>query len=168
MIKPLALRAIVLATALLTAAYLSAFLPGGTPIWGPWLFLGGMSLILVATMALGAARDGEIPGLRGLFLFLLVLLMGGFGAALALPANEGPDAPLLWGLPLRAALVLYGVGLIPVLVVPFFYARTFHTLALRPGDLERVRDEARRARQTHGMEPHLLGHTSGSNEETAP
>jgi hypothetical protein len=153
MIKTLALRGIVTATVLLTVAYLSAFLPGGVPRWGPWLFLGGMSVILVSTMALGAARDGGIHGLRGLFVFLLVLLMGGFGAALALPGNEGPDSTLLLGVPLRAALVLYLVGLVPVLVVPFFYARTFHQLALRPGDLERVREEARAARQAHGMQP---------------
>lgn len=151
MIKSLALRGIVGATLLLTMAYLSAFLPGGTPAWAPWLFLAGMSVILVSTMALGASRDGDVRGLRGLFVFLLVLLMGGFGAALALPAEEGPGSTLLLGLPLRAALVLYLVGLIPVLVVPFFYARTFHTLALRPGDLERVRDEAQVARRTHGI-----------------
>jgi hypothetical protein len=167
MIKTWALRGIAGATGLLTLAYLSAFLPGGVPEWGPWLFLAGMSVILVSTMALGAARDGGIDGLRGLFIFLMVLLMGGFGAALALPASEGPDAPLLLGLPLRASLVLYGVGLIPVLIVPFFYARTFNRLALRPGDLERVRDEARAARQAHGMVPVASAemHTEGG---TAP
>jgi hypothetical protein len=145
MMKTLALRGIVGSTILLTLGYGSAFLPGGVPAWGPWVFLVGMTGIMIATMALGATRDGGIPGLGGLFVFLLVLLLGGFGAALVLPATEGPGSTLWLGLPVRAALVLYGVGLLPVVLIPIFYARTFHALALRPGDVERVREAARAA-----------------------
>jgi hypothetical protein len=150
-IKVIALRGIVGATLLITMAYLSAFLPGGTPTWAPWIFLLGMSVIMVATMALGAARDGEATGLKGLFAFLILVQLGAFGAALALPASEGAGSPLFLGLPLRAALVLYLAGLVPVIVVPIFYARTFHALALRPGDVERVRAEAQAARASQGL-----------------
>jgi hypothetical protein len=143
---PLALKGIVASTLAVTVAYLSAFLPEGVPPWGPWLFLVGMGGSMVSTMALGAARGGGVPGLRGLFAFLFVLLVGGFGAALLLPASEGANSTLVLGLPLRAALVVYGIGLVPVILVPIFYARTFHALTLRPGELDQVREAAREAR----------------------
>jgi len=52
-------------------------------------------------------------------------LLGGFGAALALPPSEEPGAALLFGLPLRAVIVLYGAGVLPLLGLPFVYAWAF-------------------------------------------
>ncbi len=52
---------------------------------------------------------------------------------------EGAGARLLLGLPLRAALVLYGVGLLPIVVLPFAYAVTFDDMTLSEEDLARVR-----------------------------
>jgi len=145
--KSLALRGIFLSALLLMAGYGSAFLPGGTPTWGTWLFLLGTSLIMISTMALGAAKGGQFRGLRLLFAFLFLLIVAGLGAALLLPPNEGPGSMLLLGLPLRAAIVVYGVGLLPVLLVPIFYAWTFPSLGMRDGDLAQIREAAEAARR---------------------
>jgi hypothetical protein len=67
----------------------------------------------------------------------------GFGAALALPATEGPLSRLWLGLPARAAMVIYGIGLLPIFVLPIAYALTFETQTLNADDLERVRKLAR-------------------------
>jgi hypothetical protein len=140
------LAAILVATLAISGAYASAFLPGGTPGWASWLLLSGTSLIMVASMALGASRPEGLGPLRIPLVLVLLILLGGFGGALTLSPTD-PLAPTLWlGLPPRAAVVVYGIGILPFLIVPLAYALTFHDLTLRPGDLERVRDEARRAR----------------------
>jgi hypothetical protein len=71
------------------------------------------------------------------------MLVIGFGAALALPATEGPLSRLWLGLPARAAIVIYGVGLLPIFVLPIAYALTFETQTLSAEDVERVRKLAR-------------------------
>jgi hypothetical protein len=127
-------------------AYASAFLPGGTPGWAPWLFMMGTSVIMVAMMAVGAARRGSIGRLWIPFSMVIVIVMGGFGVVLALPPAD-PGDPNLWlGLPPRAAVIMYGIGFLPYFLVPVAYAWTFDELTLGEGDLERVRDEALRAR----------------------
>lgn len=74
---------------------------------------------------------------------LVALLLGAaFALALGLPEGTGGGAlgePLLLGLPRRAAVVVYGVGLLPVFVLPVVYALTFDAQTLRAEDLERVR-----------------------------
>ena len=72
-----------------------------------------------------------------------MVLVIGFGAALALPATEGPLSTLWLGLPARAAIVIYGVGLLPIVVLPLAYALTFETQTLSAEDVERVRVLAR-------------------------
>jgi len=46
-------------------------------------------------------------------------------------------------LPARAAIVIYGVGLLPIVVLPIAYALTFETQTLSAEDVERVRALAR-------------------------
>jgi hypothetical protein len=150
--KTRALQGILVSSLLLMAGYATAFLPGGTPDWGVWLFLVGTSLIMICTMALGAAKRDGAPSLRGLFGFLFFLLVGGFGAALLLPAAEGPGSTLLLGLPLRAAIIVYGVGILPVILVPIFYAWTFPALGIRQGDVAKIREAAEAARRSTGTE----------------
>ena len=104
------------------------------------------SFAMVATMALGAARTGRsLGGLRRLlvpFGLVLLIMLVAFAAALLLPAA---GEPLLLGLPRRAAIVLYGVGVLPVLILPVAYALTFDELTLTEEDIERVREAASRA-----------------------
>ncbi len=146
--KRVALGAIVGSALLIGAAYATAFLPGGTPEWAPWLFVTGMSVMMVATMAMGAARNDRIGRLVIPFALVLVILLGGFWLVLALPPADPTDPSLWLGLPPRAAIVLYGIGFLPFLLVPVGYAVTFHEQTLGPGDLERIRDEALAARGT--------------------
>jgi prepilin signal peptidase PulO-like enzyme (type II secretory pathway) len=103
-------------------------------------------------MALGAARGRNgIGKLRIPLAFVLVVLTAGFCLALGLPANEGPQSILWIGLPARAAIVIYGIGLLPIVVLPIAYALTFDTQTLNQSDIDRVRDLARETRR--GLPP---------------
>lgn len=123
-------------------SYGSAFLPSGAPAWAPWAAALAIPGALVSTMTLGAARQDTIGRLVPPFAFVFVVLAGGFCVALALGSAE-PGDPTLWlGLPPRAAVILYGVGFLPLVVVPLAYALTFDELALRPEDWDRIREQA--------------------------
>jgi hypothetical protein len=125
-------------------AYGSAFMPGGSPAWAPWLLALGIPSALGGIMVLGATREGSGVGRLAIpFAFVIVTLAVGFCLALALPASEGPDAKLWLGLPLRAAIVVYGIGLLPIVVLPVAYALTFETQTLSSEDVERVRELGR-------------------------
>lgn len=138
-----AIGCIALATLLIAAAYASAFAATGAPTWAPWLLATGVPLALVGVMVLGAARAGRLPTSLGLaFALVGVMLAGGFALALALPSTSGAGEPLLLGLPRRAAIIVYGVGLLPVFVLPIAYALTFDAQTLRESDLARVREAA--------------------------
>ncbi|HEX9606924.1 MAG TPA: hypothetical protein VF962_06810 [Gemmatimonadaceae bacterium] len=122
------------------AGYLAAFSTSGTPVWAAWLLALGIPAALGAIMILGATRGRRgIGPLKIPFAFVVVVLVIGFGAALALPAAEGPLSTLWLGLPARAAIVIYGVGLLPIVVLPIAYALTFETQTLSAEDVERVR-----------------------------
>jgi hypothetical protein len=102
-------------------------------------------------MTLGAARSGHVPRpLLAAFALVGSLLVGGFALALGLPADLGAAEPLLLGLPRRAAVVVFGIGLLPVFVLPVAYALTFDAQTLRDEDLERVRAAAAARRAAEG------------------
>jgi hypothetical protein len=127
--------------------YSGAFLPEGTPAWAPWLLALGIPVALGAIMILGAARGRMgIGPLKYPFAFVVAVLAIGFCAALALPATESPLSELWLGLPARAAIVIYGIGLLPIIVLPVAYALTFETQTLSAEDVERVRELARENR----------------------
>lgn len=121
------------------AAYGSAFLPGGPPGWAPWVMATGIAGALASVMAVGAARDRGLGPLGPIFLFVFVVLVAGFGAALLLE-GRGVGGSALWlGLPPPAAVILYGVGLVPLALVPGAYALTFDELTLSDAEWERIR-----------------------------
>jgi hypothetical protein len=120
-------------------AYASAFFPPVIAWVGPWLMAIMVPLVMFATMILGAVRETRTLGRLTLpFLLVFVLVAGGFVVALLLPV-EGADAALFLGLPARAAVILYGVGLLPLFMLPMVYALTFDTLTLTDEDIARVR-----------------------------
>ena len=128
----------------IAGGYASAFNKGGIPPWAPWLLALGIPVTVGAIMILGAARGARGVGpLKFPFLFVVAILAIGFCAALALPATEGPLSRLWLGLPARAAVVIYGIGLLPIVVLPIAYALTFETQTLSAEDVERVRELGR-------------------------
>lgn len=144
--RRLALSALIVSITAIAVAYASAFRASGPPTWAAWLLALGIPLSLGAIMILGAARGGKGGGVGSLklpFAFVIVVLAAGFCAALLLPATESATSGLWLGLPARAAIVIYGVGLLPAIVLPVAYALTFETQTLTAQDIERVRVFAR-------------------------
>lgn len=139
--KRIARLVIILATCAIAIAYGSAFMPNGAPAWAPWLLALGIPSALGGVMVLGAVRErGGMGRLAIPFAIAIVILAVGFCLALGLPANEGPGSSLLLGLPLRAAIVVYGIGLMPIIILPVAYALTFETQTLSSEDVERVKE----------------------------
>jgi hypothetical protein len=138
------LGALIIGILAIAVGYAAALLPGGTPAWAPWLLALGIPIALGAIMILGAARGRMgIGPLKYPFAFVVAVLAIGFCAALALPATEGRLSKLWLGLPARAAIVIYGIGLLPIIVLPVAYALTFETQTLSAEDVERVRELGR-------------------------
>jgi hypothetical protein len=139
-----ALGALFVAIAAIAGGYAGAFSGTGTPSWAPWLLALGIPAALGAIMILGAVRGARgIGALKFPFAFVILVLAVGFGAALLLPASDGALSRLWLGLPARAAIVIYGVGLLPIIILPVAYAMTFEEMTLSAEDLERVRAMAR-------------------------
>ena len=158
--RRIALGLIVASTLAIGVAYASAFAAGGAPRWGGWLFAAGTTGAVIATIALGAIRSGRGMGRLLVPFALMTLMLGaGFAALFALP-DPGAAEPLLLGLPIRAAILLYGIGLLPTIVLPVAYALTFTEQTLSAADLARVLETARallQARDPHstiGAEEH--------------
>jgi hypothetical protein len=142
--RRLALQALFFSVVAIAVGYAAAFRRAGTPTWAAWLLAIGIPVALGAIMNLGATRGRRgIGPLKLPFLFVVATLAIGFDAALALPATEGPLSKLWLGLPARAAIVIYGVGLLPIIVLPIAYALTFESQTLSADDLEQVRAVAR-------------------------
>ncbi len=134
-----AFRVLVLGIVGIAGAYATAFFPPSIARFGPWIMAVLMPVTMFAMMVLGAVRTGR--GLQSLawpFALVLTLVVGGFVCALALPV-ETVDTPLWFGLPRRAAVILFGVGLLPLFVLPLVYAFTFDALTLTDDDIARVR-----------------------------
>ena len=135
------LRLVVAGTAGVALAYAAAFFPGAAAArWSPWAMTVGIGLLCIGFMVLGATRPGRSLGPLWIPIgFTFFVLVAGLGLALALPGAEGPTTRLVAGLPPRAAVVLYGVGLLPALVLPLGYALTFKRFTLDAADIERIR-----------------------------
>lgn len=147
MSRTLARHLLVASLGLVALAYAAAFLPGGAPVWAPWSLLMGSVVGLASVSILGAGSGRTAPDRRllGLLALTSLLLVGSIGAGLLLPPPDA-DSSLVGGLPPAAALMVYGAGLLPLLLVPLGYAWVFPTVGFAEGELERVREEARRAR----------------------
>lgn len=134
------LAGVVLGTVGIALAYASAFGPRAVAAWGPWLMAAALPVTMVALMLLGVVREHRRLGrLRAPVALVLLLVAGGFLLALWLPPDRA-DGPLWLGLPPRAAVILYGVGLLPLFILPVAYALTFDALTLDAADLAMVRD----------------------------
>ena len=92
----------------------------------------------VALMALGASRRGRLGGLGVAFLLLLVWLEG-LVLAILLLGGDVLAQPRVAGLPLKAALQVYGLGLGTLVFVVLAYALFFDAGGLSEQDLEAIR-----------------------------
>jgi hypothetical protein len=138
-----ALSGVVLGTLGIGAAYATAFFPHTVGAAGPYLMAVAVPVCMVATMTLGAVRGSRGLGGLGwpillLFVLMCTLVGGSFLLALQLPPDT-VAGPYWLGLPRRAAVVVYGVGILPLFVLPLAYAFTFDALTLSDADLARVR-----------------------------
>ena len=138
--KRLLMRLLVASCGCVALAYAALFVTSVPPTWAPVSLALGANGVIMSLMALGAVRRDTMPrSLVWTFIGLFVLCAGCFIAALLLPAQEGPGGALVLGLPLRTAIVLYGVGVVPIAILPFAYALTFESSTLSDEDLVRVR-----------------------------
>lgn len=107
--------------------------PGGELVFGL-----AVVLFPVALMALGASRQGSTGPvtwpLLGLLMVLVVVVVGMF-----VVRGQVTDGPWWGGLPAGAALQLYGLFLLPLLISSLGYARTFEGWSLRDDELTQLR-----------------------------
>ena len=141
MVKRIALNATFLSVAAIGIAYGSAFMPGDPPSWAGWLMALSVPLLLAALMILGLGRRGAISKLVIPIGIVFLLVAGSFVLALTLPAENPASPALIGGLPLRAAIILYGIGVLPLFILPLAYAFTFEQTTLSAADLARLRAE---------------------------
>jgi hypothetical protein len=139
-VKRILIRLLVTSCGLVALSYAAVFVSGAGNAWAPWTLAIGTNGVIMSLMAIGAVRHDTLPrSLVWTFIGLFVLCAGAFLTALGLPAAEGAKGALLFGLPLRTAIVLYGVGVVPILILPLAYALTFESSTLSEGDLDRIR-----------------------------
>lgn len=105
----------------------------------------------VGLIAVGAARGGRLGPLAWPLGLLLVVLEG---AMLGMVALRGRVMELPWvgGLPLVAAIQLYGMWLAPLALVALAYALTFDRFTLTDEDLRRFREATRRPSSDGGAD----------------
>ena len=138
--KRLLVRLLVISCVLIAVAYATMFVMATPPAWAPIFLAIGANGVIMTLMAIGAVRHDAIPrALAWTFVGMFALCAGAFVIALLLPAREGAGGVLLLGLPLRTAIVLYGVGVVPIAILPLAYALTFESSTLSEADLARVR-----------------------------
>lgn len=128
-------------------AYLVAIALGPATPAVAWLAMIGIAASLSGTLVIGALRNDRLsrPAVLAAIVLLLVPLVA-FGGALLLPA-ESAAGPLMLGLPRRAALVLLGVGVLPLFILPFAYAHDTNSAPLDAEALTALRAEADRLRR---------------------
>jgi hypothetical protein len=106
--------------------------------WAEVVFVLVVMAFPVALIVFAVAhREGIGP--LALPLLVLLLILEGCGVALLLLRGHVIDGPWLGGLPLAAAIQLWGLFLAPLLLVALAYALTFDQFGIREEDLRRLR-----------------------------
>lgn len=135
-----ALFLILSAVVAIGGAYGATLALGAAPAFAAYALAYGIGASTTGMFILGAVRAGRLaPSLVVAFTIVFVVVIGAFWLALGMPAAEGAGGPLLLGLPRRTAIVLYGVGLVPMFLLPVAYALSFDKGILSEDDIARVR-----------------------------
>jgi len=120
-------------------AYASAFAGPRAASAGAAVLAVAMPVSLLSLAILGAWRDDRPSwGFLVAVAVAALAVSGALLAAWALPSDLA-SAPLWFGLPRRAALVVYVACGIPLVLLPLAYAATFRQTALTEADVNRVR-----------------------------
>lgn len=107
------------------AAVVASLGGGATPRWASAVMAGATGLCLAAFMGVALGERVRDARIAAVLAFVGLGVGGALMALLWVPPVTGPDDALWGGLPLGAALVVYGIGLLPMLIVPGVYAWTF-------------------------------------------
>lgn len=146
----IAFSALLLGLLLAAAAYAGAFVVGSAPEWSGWAMAGALVLTLPATLAIGGRPRGGGGMVVGVAWLLAVVLAAGFALAFGLPAEDATTA--LWGgLPPRAAVIVYGIGLLPLLFLPWAYARDCARRDLDAETVTALAEECARIQRDRGI-----------------
>lgn len=133
-----ALAGVVAAIALAGLSLAWAFGSASSGVWPAVGLAWATALLMGSLIGLGVGRRGQ-GGATAVAVGFIVLSVGG-GITAALFQGTPDAASTLWGgLPSGAALMIYVVGILPALVVPFVYAASFERSTLTPADLARLR-----------------------------
>jgi hypothetical protein len=108
----------------------------------PWPSAGALFAVLVmaypvALIVVAVASKGRL-GPVGLPLIGLLLFLEACAVGMFVLRGRVLDGPWFGGLPLAAAIQLYGLWLVPLLLVALAYALTFDRFELRQEDLDRL------------------------------
>ena len=91
----------------------------------------------------GCRRNGRI-GPLGIPLLALLVFLEACTIGMLVLRGHVTDGPWFGGLPLAAAIQLYGLFLTPLLLVALAYALTFDKFEMTEDDLERLAEHQRR------------------------
>lgn len=130
-VRSVAVACIAAASLLLLLGYSAAWWPGGVPTWVAVAFAVATVLQLGGFTALGAvARTGRLGhaawGIAG-----MMLLVGGALVYAIVAPDLGAQEPLVLGLPRRAAVIIVGVGILPLVALAWAFVRHFAEWAPR-------------------------------------
>jgi len=112
----------------------------------PWAEVVFAVLVMGYPVALIVVAVGRRQGLGPLRIPLLILLLFLEACTVGMLLLRGhvTDAPWFGGLPLAAAIQLYGLFLTPLLLVALTYALTFDRFEMKQNDLDRFEKIKRR------------------------
>lgn len=114
----------------------------------PWPFAEVLFALLVmgypvALIVVAVARNGKL-GHLGIPLTLLLVFLEACTIGMLVLRGHVTDGPWFGGLPLAAAIQLYGLFLTPLLLVALTYALTFDRFEMKQEDLDRLEKIGRR------------------------
>jgi hypothetical protein len=103
----------------------AAALSETTPTWAVALAAVASGTVLAALIGLSLGPRSRDPRLVVTLGFVAIGIGGGLAVLTWAPPVTGPGTPLVGGLPIGAAWLVYGIGLAPLFIVPLVYAWTF-------------------------------------------
>jgi hypothetical protein len=104
-------------------AYAAPIATGTAPTWAPWLLAFGGAACMVGLFVVGAASRGPVrPFVGWLLTALFVVIFAAFGTALSMPVPPAGTEAIVLGLPKRLAIVFYGIGVLPLVILPVVFA----------------------------------------------